>query len=114
MEKISKKIKTPDLEIDSLSKWVPLICAGGAVALSIYVLNEMAETKKELLALKKSDRFDKKIKHLEEIISKLSVKKEPFIKKAAPPEEPEVNIINDPEEEYEEVEVTDDEADEEN
>jgi hypothetical protein len=141
--------------VGSLTKWVPLICAGSAIGISMFALKEIKNTRRELINLKKeqytapnNDKLEKKMELMEKQLNKLteyiknsqvqqarnsftsvpqppppvvpkSVKKEPKIVKNvvnAVPEE--IKIINkEPsqedgeEDEYEEVEVTDDEAD---
>jgi len=121
--------------LNGISKWVPLICAGSAIGISIFVLKELKNTRKEFMLSKKNnggsndnDELKKKMDYMEEQIKNLSelIKmnnhqqninnkvrfKEPIVKNVVPTPPPsEINIIND-EEEYEEVEVTDDETDE--
>ena len=52
----------------TVSKWVPLICAGGAIGISIFALKEIKNTRRELINLKKeqytapnNDKLEKKI-----------------------------------------------------
>ena len=118
----------------TVSKWVPLICAGAAVGVSIMALKEIHNVRKELVLAKKelkgSDDLTKRMEMMEQQLKTISE----FIKnskpKPAPPppvpkksilkqvveNAPEVRIINENEKydsnEYEEVEVTDDEAEE--
>jgi hypothetical protein len=119
------------------AKWIPLICAGAAVGVSVIALKEIHNTRKELVNIKKehlssasgggNEVLSKKMELMESQLSKITeylrnsqrpmapqpvVRREEIIKKAVTPEPEEVKIINetpDPDE-YEEVEVTDDEA----
>lgn len=130
----------------TVSKWVPLICAGSAIGISIFALKEIKNTRKELMSLKKeqytapnNDKLEKKMELLEKQLNKITdflktnqqqqaryantpqpvktpeqpPKKDPKIVKNAVNVVPEqVKIINeepsDDPDEYEEVEVTDD------
>ena len=111
--------------ISSLSKWVPLICAGAAVGVSILALKEIKNVRKELIVMKKEqvnpgkDELNSRIELMDEQLRKITQylanqnkpvkQKENVIIKEALPDEPEkVKIINsENEDEYEEV--TDDE-----
>lgn len=127
MERISKKFKVPEIEtttttISNLSKWVPLLCAAAAAGVSIIALKEIKNVRKELMTLKKEKTPDtelnKRMKNMEEqfkiltdyIKSKETVTKESEIIKNVVKENDVVNIINN--DEYEEIEVTDDEEEE--
>jgi len=116
--------------MDTISKWVPLICAGSAIGIGIFALKEIKNVRKEL---KKpgdgNEKLEKKMEYMEQQLKSISEflkkkdhqdyvkkKKSPVIIKNEVPVIPEkVKIINEPEEEnpddYEEVEVTDDEID---
>ena len=120
-----------DTIINTASKWVPLICGAAAIGVSIFALKEIHNTRKELMNLKKeqltngnNEILAKKMELMESQLSKITEylrnqqhptgvqKKEPEIKPVKI--EPEtVQIINETPEpdEYEEVEVTDDESD---
>ena len=39
--------------MSSFAKWVPLICAGAAVGVSVLALKEIKNVRKELMSLKK-------------------------------------------------------------
>ena len=123
--------------IAGVAKWMPLICAGAAIGVSIIALKEIHNTRKELVNIKKeqlapqptNDMHGKKMEFMESQLAKITdylrnqqrpvnnVKqtyKPEIIKNAVKIEPEEVKIINDPEDpedpdEYEEVEVTDDE-----
>ena len=141
-------VETPKL-METISKWVPLICAGSAIGISMFALKEIKNTRKELISLKKeqytapnNDKLEKKIELMEKQLSKITdflkttqlqqarsamqqpppqssrpIKKDPkIVKNIVPPTPPvEIKIINeepgqDEGDEYEEIEVTDDEA----
>ena len=103
----------------SLSKWVPLICAGAAVSVSILALKEIKNVRKEMLTMKKeqggSGDVIKKMELMDEQLKKITEflqKKQKVVKSAvADNQDSEIRIVNDSvtEIEYEEVEVTDDE-----
>jgi hypothetical protein len=110
----------------NITKWLPFICAGTAVGVSILALKELKKIKNEMSVVKnqqkivKSDPLlNKKMEQLEEQLKKINeylVNNNPknpnIMKNAVKNQIPrEINIINEPEEniEYEEVEVTDDE-----
>jgi len=118
--------------LNSFSKWVPLICAGTAVGVSILALKEIKNVRKELIALKKEsvavekgqpdqeladriERMDEQLKKITQYLANQN-KSSPIVKNVIPKEnQVPVKIINDspPTEEdveYEEQEVTDDEA----
>lgn len=123
----------PKNPLGGLSKWVPLICAGTAIGVSMFALKEIKNTRRELILLKKeqytapnNDKLEKKIEQLEKQLSKItdflktSSRSPPppppppskkVVKNAVPTQPVDVKIING--EEYEEVEVTDDEEEEE-
>ena len=107
----------------TLSKWIPLICAGAAAGVSIIALQEIRNLRKEIGTIKTEKNpaieLNKRMENMEEqlemlscfITNKKKVKKDTnVIRQAVTPEPPPVQIIND--EEYEEIEVTDDEAEE--
>lgn len=136
MERVSKKMsfKVPEIEtvtatkttISTISRWVPLICAGAAAGVSMIALKEIKNVRRELITLKKeqakpvNDELGKRMQAMEDqlkilsefIKNKESVSKESVnvIRNAVKPPGEAVKIING--EEYEEVEVTDDEDDE--
>ena len=119
-------------------KWIPLICAGAAASVSIVALQEIRKLRKEIMIIKnepavseanellskRMESMESQLKCLTDFIkNRNEVDKEvekvkttrsvqepkAFIKNAVPQTpEPVITIIND--EEYEEVEVTDDEA----
>jgi len=115
-----------DSTLSSFSKWVPLICAGAAVGVSILALKEIKNVRKELFLMKKENisqngqdpELSKKIELMDEQIRKITeylVKKkdkEQVVKNVM--KQKEVHIINNQQveigsdEELEEVEVTDD------
>ena len=123
----------------TVAKWVPLICAGAAIGVSIIALKEIQNVKKELILAKRQhgpdEELAKRLEIMEFQLKKLSdfimvpkninkhvtPKKHPknildeVIKNAMNPPQTEVKIINENEKydptEYEEVEVTDDEED---
>ena len=129
---MSKKFKVPEVEtvtkstISNLSKWIPLLCAGAAAGVSIIALKEIKNVRKELMTLKKDQvkgpdtelikrmkNMEDQLKILTDFIKSSSVKetvtKESEVIKNVVKENNPVKIINN--DEYEEVEVTDDEAD---
>jgi len=135
MERVSKKInfKAPEIEtvtatkttISTLSRWIPLVCAGAAAGVSIIALKEIKNVRRELITLKKeqakpvNDELSKRMQAMEDqlkilsefIKNKESVSKESeIIRNAVKVPTETVKVING--EEYEEVEVTDDEIDE--
>jgi len=124
-----------------VAKWVPLVCAGAAVGVSVIALKEIHNTRKELMNIKKeqltaqtgggNELLGKKMELMESQLAKITeylrnsqrpvgppppppqpVRREEFIKKAVVTEPEDVKIINETQDpdEYEEVEVTDDEA----
>ena len=129
MDKVSKKpklsvlsdIDSDSLDMGSFGKWMPFICAGSAIGLSIFVLRELKKTKEEMQSSatkvhsdpevsKKLSDLEKQMKTITEYIKNNKTIKQPIIKKAVVIE-PEPNIINSSiDSEYEEVEVTDDES----
>ena len=118
---------TPDIDTDAVSKWLPFIFAGGAIGIALFALREIKNTKNEIVNMKSENGtklIEKKMELLEDqlkgISDHLKVNSNkpqprhipPKVKKVIiePEPEPEINIINDfDENEYEEVEVTDDE-----
>ena len=119
------EIDTVKTTASTLSKWIPLLCAGAAAGVSIIALKEIKNVRKELITLKReqnkehpvNDELNKRMLAMEDqlklltdfIKNKEKVTKETEIIRnvVQTPQQP-VKIIND--EEYEEVEVTDDEA----
>ena len=137
MDRVTTKKKMPEISPETksnLAKWVPLICAGAALGVGIIALKEIKNINSELRVIKNnncSQTSNKKLEQLEEQINFISEyineKKKAKKQKCPPPELPskttfvkeeplkdlnviekEINIIN--EDEYEEVEVTDDEC----
>ena len=120
-------VKTiPEIEPNHLIKWLPLLCAGAAAGISIIALKEIKNVKNEIIALKvkgpddlgkKMEGFETQLKTITDYLK--SKNERNFIPKAsgetikAVVKESVVKIINEPEpeDEYEEIEVTDDEAD---
>ena len=129
------QVSTAPSVANNIAKWVPLICAGAAVSVSIFALKEIHNTRKEIINIKKegfvnnnNDLVTKKMEAFEAQLDKITnflqqqsrqgsnIPEHRPTHRPKPKEEihsvdvdPEpVNIIN---EEYEEVEVTDDEAD---
>jgi hypothetical protein len=128
---LAPEIKIPSIididtekKMSALAKWVPLICAGAAVGVSVIALKEIKNVRKEMLLLKKEqmsstdsglskriEMMEKQLNIMNEYLKNQSGGKcEPIIKNAVKNEE--INVIND-EEEYEEVEVTDEDEPEE-
>ena len=132
VEPLSDGVK-PNLS--NLTKWLPLLCAGAAAGISIIALKEIKTIRSEINTIKKEPFVDeglsKKIQTIEEQLKNINEflknqNKKPqsnpqqrpqFVRKTAPevvknviPEKKEINIIN--QDEYEEVEVTDDENEE--
>jgi hypothetical protein len=113
------------LKKSNLMTWIPLLCAGAAAGVSIVALKELKNVRNEIITLKKSgtgEEMNKRIKNMEEqlkilteFIKESKNDKEPktpkskVIRNVEQPETnpPVVKIINN--EEYEEVEVTDNE-----
>jgi hypothetical protein len=126
--------KTPTIELESptkttistLSKWIPLLCAAGAAGVSIIALKEIKNVRKELITLKKeqmpkniNEELNKRMQMMEEQLKLLTdfiknkdkvEKQSEVIKNVVKESETPIKIINN--EEYEEIEVTDDEVDE--
>jgi hypothetical protein len=123
--KIADITPTTDIDSDAVSKWLPFVFAGGAIGIALFALREIKNTKNEILNMKSdngSKLIEKKMEILEEQLKgisdhlKISSNKPqprhipPKAKKVVlvePEPQQEINIIND-EDEYEEVEVTDD------
>ena len=136
--KAPKQMISPDVQVstalNSFSKWVPLICAGAAVGVSVLALKEIKNVRKELINLKKESlgsvktseqdpELIKRIELMDEQLRKITQylanqnksKESPIVKNVAKPAVVPVKIINESPEpesevEYEEQEVTDDEA----
>jgi len=124
--------------LSSFSKWVPLICAGAAVGVSVLALKEIKNVRKELMNMKKEqiapvtnsvgpdpeltkkiELMDQQLRKITQYLSNQNKPKaevdQPVVKKVVKPET--INIINkepvvqaEEEEEVEYEEVTDDEA----
>jgi len=103
----------------NINKWIPLLCAGAAVGVTIIALNELKKVRKELFLIKKESgpneettlrmgNLEKQLKILSEFVKEKPP--QPTVLKNVVKEDPPVRIIN--EEEYEEIEVTDDEEEE--
>lgn len=110
--------------LSAFSKWVPLICAGAAVGVSILALKEIKNVRKELMVLKKEnvitgnsdpglsekvDRMDEQLRKITEYLVKSKEKPKDVLKEVIKTEPKDVKIINNDEEEVEYEEVTDDE-----
>ena len=118
-------------------KWLPFICAGTAVGVSILALKELKKIKSEMSVLKnqqnvvkmdpmlnkKMDQLEEQLKKINEYLMNNNPKNPKIIRNAVPDLLKEVKIINESDEkfenvnvenvednnEYEEIEVTDDE-----
>jgi hypothetical protein len=119
-----RKIPTPVPSTNStkansfdISKWVPLICAGSAIGIGLFALKEIKNAKKEI----NNNKLSQKMESLEEQLKTIStyIKNkdkipEPIQRKNKGPiklnVEPEKIVVINQEDEYEEVEVTDSEA----
>lgn len=133
--KVPKQMSTSELgtsqTMSSFAKWVPLICAGAAVGVSVLALKEIKNVRKELMSLKKDsignvvpstspeltkkmELMDEQLRKITHYLSNQNKQKEQVVKNVVSPKKEPVNIINnDPVEDLEEVEyeeVTDDEA----
>jgi len=120
--------KTPIPEMENLSsgsssvvaRWLPFICAGAAAGISIVALQEIKAMRKELVVVKtqapqpgdfnkRMDTMERQLKMLADFVeNKQKITKESDVIRNVVNETDNVRIIND--EEYEEVEVTDDES----
>jgi len=112
-----------------VTKLLPFIFAGTAVGVSVLALKELKKIKNEMTVLKtqqsvttktdpeiskKMESFEIQLKKINEFLMNNNAKNPKIIKSVLKTEMPtQVNIINEDEgdEEYEEVEVTDDELD---
>ena len=110
MDKSFRKQKMPSIDnfesdnlMSTFTKWAPLICAGSAIGLSIFVLSEMKKTKSELILIKKQDSdpmlykkmelMEKQLKTITEYLKNNNSKN--VVKNIVPEELPkEINIIN--------------------
>jgi len=126
----------PDIKLEKggnvgsvVTKWVPFICAGAAVGVSILALRELKKIKTEMELLKnqktvntvtdpalskKMEQLEEQLKMINQYLANNSPKNPKIIKNAVKTEIPDnIKIINEPQEEenieYEVVEVTDDE-----
>ena len=118
-----------------VTKMLPFICAGTAVGVSILALKEIKKIKNEMILVKnqqmnvtnvktdpelnkKMDQFEIQLKKINEFLMNNNQKNPNIIKGIFKTEIPkQVKIINEPVEEeveYEEVEVTDEDEDDEN
>jgi hypothetical protein len=117
--------------VSKVTKWLPFICAGTAVGISILAIKEIKKIKDNMVAIKnqkgdnkndaelskKMNEFEIQLKKMNEMLMNNQNNKPKIIKSFFKTEVPtEVNIINEQEnqEEYEEIEVTDDEVSDEN
>lgn len=123
-------IKTPIPDMENISsgsssvvaRWLPFICAGAAAGISIVALQEIKAMRKELVVVKtqapqqqpgdfnkRMDTMERQLKMLADFVeNKQKITKESDVIRNVVNETDNVRIIND--EEYEEVEVTDDES----
>ena len=153
MDRVSRKMSSqiPKIDVDAativgsktstiintVSKWVPLICAAAAVGVSVIALKEIKNGRKEIVSLKqvktvtsdvgitkKIADLDEQLKKITEYLKMKSEQEKHKVVRQPPPPQPansgevvknvilppakEINIIN--EDEYEEIEVTDDES----
>jgi len=124
--------ETPSISsraVSKVTKWLPFICAGTAVGISILAIKELKKIKDEMVLIKnqkfqnvnkndpdlskKMNEFEIQLKKMNEMLMNNQNNKPKIIKSFFKNEVPdEVNIINENEskEEYEEIEVTDDEV----
>jgi hypothetical protein len=118
-----------------LAKWVPLLCAGAAVGVSVMALKEIKNVRKELIMLKKEQNSNSSKSGKDDLVAKIELMDEQLrkitsylanqnqtksnptiIKEAVKTKLDNIKIINaeevgnDDEEEVE-IEVTDDEGD---
>ena len=117
----------PTINTSTVTKWIPLLFAGAAAGVSIIALNEIKKVRKEIISIKKDqsgaslgDEINKRMENMEGQLKLLAdfvqnketlTKKSNIIRNAVNESElNDVHIING--EEYEEVEVTDDENEE--
>jgi hypothetical protein len=103
-----------------VARWLPFICAGAAAGISIVALQEIKAMRKELVVVKtqapqpgdfnkRMDTMERQLKMLADFVeNKQKITKESDVIRNVVNETDNVRIIND--EEYEEVEVTDDES----
>jgi len=122
---ISETVKTT---AGVLSKWVPLICAGTAVAVSIIAIKEIKNVRKEVMLMKKEqltvvtnsstktltekiERMDEQLKKITEYLTnqskmktetKNNTKSEKIINQAVKKKAEKINIINEDSPESEE------------
>jgi len=134
-------LKVPEINTtkttSTVTKWIPFICAGAAIGVSVLALKELKKIKLEMLSVKneqinasvnnntidpilnkKMEQLEDQLKRVNDYLMNNNPKNPKIIRNALKTEIPkEVKIINEehvePEEnvEYEEVEVTDDEED---
>jgi len=68
---IGTAVISPNKVMDSISKWVPLICAGSAIGIGIFALKEIKSVRKELVTIKKeqnggaNEKIEQKMEDLE-------------------------------------------------
>jgi len=114
-----------------LSKWIPLICAGTAVAVSVIAIKEIRNVRKDVMLMKKEqltlvtnlpnktlnekiERMDEQLKRITEYLTNQNkktsddVKPEKIIKQAVKKKVEKVNIINSEKDDIDE-ESSDDE-----
>ena len=134
MQKVPEGIKS-----SAVTKWLPFICAGAAVGVSILALKELKKIKSEMVVVKnqqpivksdptlnlKMDQLEDQLKKINEYLMNNNPKNPKIIRNAVPDLLKEVKIINESDEkfenvnvenvednnEYEEIEVTDDDED---
>ena len=118
--------------MSTVAKWVPLICAGAAVGVSVMALKEIHNVRKELVLAKKelghNDELGKRMELMEQQLKSISdfmknSKPKPKVRSRSPiikqVVDPGVRIVNENVQEnfdtneYEEVEVTDNDEPEE-
>ena len=134
MEKIRRSaLPTADItekfNPSSLAKWIPLMCAGAAAGVSILALHEIKKARMEIALLKKEnccvspninpelsmrmENMETQLKTLTDFIkNKDKITKETEIIRNVVKQSQSENVTIINEDEYEEVEVTDDEAEE--
>ena len=140
MDKVKRPVfKVPDIpetpvpSSSNLIKWIPLICAGAAAGVSIVALQEIKKLRTEVQTIKKEpngettemlgkrmEMMEQQLKTLTDFIKnrneietvsqtiKKTVQPQGVVKNVVEPPAEGIQIING--EEYEEVEVTDDET----
>ena len=126
MERFPKK-KLPEISVSpettsTFIKWIPFICAGAALGVGIVALKEIKNIQSDFVTIKNENnlkQLENQVLYITNYINEKKNKKKhhsvPVVERAPSPikenvneTEQEINIIN--EDEYEEVEVTDDES----